>query len=56
MIKSNDLTNCQFILVDANLHEITLLSPLYITLHITAIEEEDKNIYTMIDPNQQEQS
>ena len=56
IIKSNDLTNCQFILVDANLHEITLLSPLYITLHITAIEEEDKNIYTMIDPNQQEQS
>lgn len=54
VIKSNDLTNCQFILVDANLHEITLLSPLYITLHITAIEEEDKNIYSLM-MNQQNQ-
>ena len=45
IIKSNDLTNCEFVLVDANLHEITLLSPLYITIHITEIEEEDKNIY-----------
>ena len=48
IIKSNDLTNCEFVLVDANLHEITLLSPLYITIHITAIEEEDKNIYALM--------
>ena len=54
VIKSNDLTNCEFILVDANLHEITLLSPLYITLHIVGIEEEDKNIYSLI-LNQQNQ-
>ena len=45
IIKSNELTNCQFMLVDANLHEITLLSPLYITIHVSPILEEDKNIY-----------
>lgn len=55
VIKSNDLTNCQFMLVDANLHEITLLSPLYITLHITGIEEEDKNIYALMMNQQQAQ-
>ena len=55
IIKSNDLTNCQFMLVDANLHEITLLSPLYITLHITGIEEEDKNIYALMMNQQQAQ-
>ena len=54
VIKSNDLTNCQFMLVDANLHEITLLSPLYITLRISGIEEEDKNIYSLM-LNQQQQ-
>ena len=54
VIKSNDLTNCEFILVDANLHEITLLSPLYITIHISGVEEEDKNIYALM-LNQQNQ-
>lgn len=54
VIKSNDLTHCEFMLTDANLHEITLLSPLYITIHITGIEEEDKNIYSLM-LNQQEQ-
>lgn len=48
IVKSNDLTNCQFVLVDANLHEITLLSPLYITIRISGIEEEDKNIYSLM--------
>ena len=54
IVKSNDLTNCQFMLVDANLHEIQLLSPLYITIHVSPIEEEDKNIYKYM-LNQQEQ-
>ena len=56
IVKSNDLTHCEFMLVDANLHEITLLSPLYITLRINGIEDEDKNIYSiMFQQMQQEQ-
>ena len=56
IIKSNDVTHCEFMLVDANLHEITLLSPLYITLHISGIEEEDKNVYSvMFEQMKQEQ-
>lgn len=54
IIKSNDLTNCEFMLVDANLHEITLLSPLYITIHIEGIEEEDKNMYSLMTDEQQQ--
>ena len=50
VIKSNDLTNCYFTLVDANLREITLLSPMYITIHVTGIEEED---YTLNEGEQQ---
>ena len=55
VIKSNDLTHCEFMLVDANLHEITLLSPLYITIHISGVEEEDKNVYSIMFQQLQQQ-
>lgn len=53
LIKSNDLTNLSFMLVDANLHEIILLSPMYLTIHITPIEDQDNNIYNYVLPQQQ---
>ena len=39
IIKSNNMSNVQFILVDANLKEITLLSPMYITIHVLPIPD-----------------
>lgn len=39
-ILSNDLSMLTFMLVDANLHEIRLLSPIYITIHVDAVEDE----------------
>lgn len=33
-VPSNAVTGSQFILVDANLHEVKLLSPMYISIHI----------------------
>ena len=40
-INSNDLSCAQFTLVDANMHEIKLLSPMYITIAIHGVIEED---------------
>ena len=40
-INSNDLSCAQFTLVDANMHEIKLLSPMYITIAIRGVIEED---------------
>ena len=48
IVKSNDLTNISFILVDANLHEINLLSPLYITIHVQPIPDPDHSIYNTL--------
>ena len=48
IIKSNDLSNVSFFLVDANLNELTLLSPLYLTIHVKAIPDEDHNIYNLL--------
>ena len=48
VIKSNDLTNLYFILVDANLKELTLLSPLYITIHVQPIPDPDHSIYASL--------
>ena len=39
-ILSNDLSMLEFKLVDAYLHEIHLLSPMYLTIHVDAIEDE----------------
>ena len=39
-ILSNDLSCLEFTLVDAYLHEIKLLSPMFITIHVSAVEEE----------------
>lgn len=36
-ILSNDLASLEFTLVDANMHEIELLSPLYLSIHVDAI-------------------
>ena len=41
VINSNDLSCAQFTLVDANMHEIKLLSPMYITIAIHGVIEED---------------
>ena len=40
-VLSNDLSMLEFTLVDANMHEIQLLSPMYITIHIEAVKDED---------------
>lgn len=48
VIKSNDLTSLYFILVDANLKELTLLSPLYITIHVQPIPDPDHSIYASL--------
>ena len=48
VIKSNDLSYVEFYLVDANLHEIKLLSPLYLTIHVQPIEDNDYNIYKLV--------
>ena len=41
VINSNDLSCAQFTLVDANMHEIKLLSPMYITIAIHGVIDED---------------
>lgn len=38
---SNDLASLEFRLVDANMHEINLLSPLYLCIHIRGIPDSD---------------
>ena len=43
-INSCDLSNVQLTLVDANIHEIHLLNPMYITIAIEAIFEEDESV------------
>ena len=55
VIKSNDLSFVEFYLVDANLHEIKLLSPLYLTIHVQPIEDNDYNIYKLMLEQQQQQ-
>ena len=36
---SNDLSSLEFTLVDAYMHEVKLLSPMYLSIHIRAIED-----------------
>ena len=43
IIKSNDLSNVMFWLVDANLKELTLLSPIYLTIHVFPIPDAIRN-------------
>ena len=40
MLPSNDLSMLEFSLVDAFLHEIKLLSPMYLCIHVRAIEDQ----------------
>ena len=47
VIKSNDLSNIDFQLVDANLHELALLAPLYLTIFVQPLQDEDYNIYKL---------
>ena len=47
IIPSNDLSMLEFKLVDANMQEIELLSPMYITIHCDAIKDEDLMTYLM---------
>ena len=56
IVKSNDLTNINFMLVDANLKEIQLLSPMYLTIRVQAIEDPDHNIYSIMLQQQQQQN
>ena len=55
IIKSNDLSNVSFFLVDANCVELTLLSPLYLTIHVKPIADADHNIYALMLAQQQAQ-
>ena len=51
---SNDLSSLEFTLVDAYMHEVKLLSPMYLSIHIRAIEDVDiESFATMIDQNGQ---
>ncbi len=38
-VNSSDLSNTQFILIDANYKEITLLNPMYLTITVEPIED-----------------
>ena len=40
-LNSNDLSHLQLTLVDANLHEVHLLNPLYITISVQGLPDED---------------
>lgn len=55
VIKSNDLSFVEFYLVDANLHEINLLCPLYLTIHVQPVPDNDYNIYKLMMDQQQQQ-
>ena len=54
IIKSNDLSYVEFYLVDANLQEITLLAPLYLTIHVQPVPDNDYNIYKLMLEQQQQ--
>ena len=56
VIKSNDLSFVEFYLVDANLHEINLLCPLYLTIHVQPLPDNDYNIYKLMLEQQQQQN
>lgn len=38
-VVSNDLSDARFVLVDANMHELNLLCPIYISINITGVDE-----------------
>ena len=50
ILLSNDLSCLEFTLVDAYMHEIKLLSPMYLSIHIRAIEDQEIETFaSMID-------
>ena len=55
VIKSNDLSNVSFFLVDANGVELNILSPLYLTIHVRTIPDADHNIYNLMLQQQTQQ-
>ena len=48
-VLSNDLSMLDFNLVDANMHDIKLLSPMYITIHVDAVKDEEMVSYLMFE-------
>ena len=60
IVISSDLTDFELILVDANLHEIELLNPIYITINVSnasdsmTLEDADKYDYTRKTNKEQE--
>ena len=60
IVISSDLTDFELILVDANLHEIELLNPIYITINVSnasdvmTLEDADKYEYTRKTNKEQE--
>ena len=48
-VLSNDLSMLEFTLVDANMHDIKLLSPMYITIHMDAVKDEEMVSYLMFE-------
>ena len=55
IVRSNDLTNLEFKLVDANLKNLKLLAPMYITIVIEGLQDPDHNIYKLLIEQQQMQ-
>ena len=54
IVRSNDLTNLEFRLVDANLKDLKLLAPMYLTILIEGIQDPDHNIYKLLLEQQQQ--
>ena len=44
IIRSNDLTNAEFYLIDSNGHDVTLLSPMFITVKVDEIPDPEPTI------------
>ena len=56
ILLSNDLSCLEFTLVDAYMHEIKLLSPMYLSIHIRAIEDQEIETFaSMMGQGSQEQ-
>ena len=54
ILLSNDLSCLEFTLVDAYMHEVKLLSPMYLSIHVCAIEDiEIETFASMIGQSEQ---
>ena len=54
-VSSNDLSMLEFTLTDANLHEIKLLSPMYLIINVRAVPDEQITPPIFAEPTNEEQ-